>query len=487
MPHDFLRHDHVPHRTHSNDGHPDKKHHSPPRPDRPASIETFKAGDRVRALAAEPMWTPRPLNIGDEGTVLTQDGGCVEVSFDGQPPLKGTMYWNNIRRLDDQDGSLLHSSEAEGEEDEETTQEVRLPSDAYGATIYALIYDAREILSRSDDAKPVFMNLYRLLYVLMILFVNYVFQFFLLYAITEHVVQPSVHRVQAVYQQFHAKYFSEDGDFLVEHWDADVADIGDLRYKHRLCQMVFSNILFLSVILMLWVMIMVIEARKNLQLLVDLNRLPTSRDSRTSVVSITSKGSGDGNDDEAEAEDKISIVSLTPCVRVLTILLIILPKFLINFGLTVIGMIWLSATESFSDVILNSLSLQFVVGINDHLFESCMPETYMEEIEKVVLSIPRKKLTLDEEVEQDWKSWKRSTFFFIFIPVFVFTYLKCLQFLPFIGILPYFKEDMNQACSSYLSEHTMRLCEDGFSHECFLYGGRHGINATAKYILSNLG
>merc|ERR1712176_1299685 len=99
------------------------------------------------------------------------------------------------------------------------------------------------------------------------------------------------------------------------------------------------------------------------------------------------------------------------------------------------GMIWLSATESFSELILNSLALGFVITIDDRLFCALLPEQFREDMLKVKIRYPKEQQTLDEDVEEDVKDWITPTFFFIFIPVFVYVYIKSLQFLPMFGVL----------------------------------------------------
>merc|ERR1719198_678338 len=107
-----------------------------------------------------------------------------------------------------------------------------------------------------------------------------------------------------------------------------------------------------------------------MKLLVDIFKVPTCPNNNPALMI---KGSGGGFDESDADDDKIMIIGLTPCVRVVTIAVIILPKFAIGFGLTCLGMIWLTATQSFSELILNSLALEFVISIDDHLFDALLP------------------------------------------------------------------------------------------------------------------
>merc|ERR1712217_96665 len=100
-------------------------------------------------------------------------------------------------------------------------------------------------------------------------------------------------------------------------------------------------------------------------------------------------GSGGRNEENEYDSDKLLIVGLTPFVRILVFVFILIPKFFIGFVLMMIGMTWLSATESFSELMLNSLALEFVIRIDDHLFKALLPDRYREDMLKVMLRIPR--------------------------------------------------------------------------------------------------
>lgn len=366
--------------------------------------------------------------------------------------------------------SYVGLAHLEGNDNREfLNHEVPLPEDAYGAAIFAFIYDARELLSgRDHDSKPFWLNMYRLAYVMAVLGVNYMFQFLMLYWIFNFIVQPSVHSVQHVYQRFHAEFFSTDGEFLQEVWHSrDTQD--DQIYKDQLCHMVFSKFYFLSAVLMMWVMIMVIEFRRNSKLLQDLCRVPNCPSDHPEQMV---KGTGGGFEETDADDEKLLVQGLTPAVRTTVVVLIVLPKFVIGTILMLMGMIWLSATESFSELILNSLALEFVITIDDRLFEALLPESYREDMTRVVLQIPRQRQTLEESVREDWGFWKTSTFFLVAIPSFVLIYLKFAQFVPILGVLPFFKDDIQQACGDYLEVHKQRLCSSGFGEaQCFAFGG----------------
>lgn len=368
----------------------------------------------------------------------------------------------------------VSGGEEKDEDQIEDGGEVELPEDAYGAAMFALIYDSPHVFGTNNNesatevevsAKQ--LNRYRLAYVMAVLIINYIFQFMMLYWVSDFVVQPAVHKAQYIYATYHGRFFSMDGDFEHHVWDDADAE-WDILYKKELCHMVFSKFYFLWVILMLWLIIMVIEFRSNAKLLLDVFKVPSCPGTHPELML---RNIGGGLEDE---DAKLLVVGLTPGVRIFIVVVILIPKFIIGFWLTIMGMCWLTVTDSFSDLILNSLALEFVICIDDHLFEALLPESYRDDMKNVVLHIPEKQLNEEEKVREDWLDWRSSSLYFIFFVGFSFTYLKYLQILPLVGVLPFFRHDLADACEPFLAEHKKRFCLGGLhAQACFPYGHDH--------------
>lgn len=348
-------------------------------------------------------------------------------------------------------------------------ESIDLPEDAYGASMFAIIYDARELMSETDhDAKPWWLNMYRLVYVMLVLLVNYMFQFLMLFWIFTYIVQPAVADVQRVYDQYHAEFFSVEGEFMHEVWNGRTT-FDDARYKRNLCHVVFSRFTFLWFVLILWMTQMVIELRNNMTLTADLFHIAHCPNDKAEGMI---QGTGGGLDETDADDDELHVVSLTPIVRWTIVFSIVIPKLLIGFSLTVMGMMWLSSTQSFSDLILNSLALEFVVRIDDNLYSALIPEHFKTDMGRVKLVYEKKQKTLTEEIHDDWVEWRTATIWLVVIPSFVFVYLKLAQGMPILGVLPYFQNDIAEACAPYLEREKMRICPDGFGSErCFAFGG----------------
>lgn len=65
--------------------------------------DPLDAGDCVESLVARPEFKPRPLNIGDVGTVIGIDhrrNNSVLVMFNGDPPMDADMRHANLRKIE---------------------------------------------------------------------------------------------------------------------------------------------------------------------------------------------------------------------------------------------------------------------------------------------------------------------------------------------------------------------------------------------------
>merc|ERR1719161_349779 len=114
-------------------------------------------------------------------------------------------------------------------------------------------------------------------------------------------------------------------------------------------------------------------------------------------------------------DDHNVVVKLTYLVRTLLDLVLIIPKVLIVICLTVVGTVWLAATGSFADLILNAIALEFVIVIDEVLFNSILPESLKEDIASTKLIRPRPVMTGDpvkdaaRKMDQKLKGYRRST------------------------------------------------------------------------------
>merc|ERR1712216_103915 len=138
------------------------------------------------------------------------------------------------------------------------------------------------------------------------------------------------------------------------------------------------------------------------------------------------------------------------------------------------GCKWLTATESFSDLILNALALEFIVGIDELLFESAFPESMVIFVEHMFLA-PVKSLmptTKQEKAAAMRTDYYRSMILTTIVVVFVVSYLFMFQ-----QVIPGFNwyRDIGDRCREYFDETFEEPCKAWTvwpfaKNDCFEYG-----------------
>lgn len=326
-------------------------------------------------------------------------------------------------------------------------REIDIPDDIYGAAMFSIVYDTYEVLSttHSTDELSRGMNFVRLAFVMTVLLTNYALQFFMLVWIYNYVVLPAMHDVESIYQKYHAETFHANGTENLEAWEDWSED-----NKEQLCNIAFSSYWFMFAVLLLWCYTMLIEIRKTDRLSRDVKSIEDC--SRVSEMIDESSGTR-------------RIVKLTKCVDWLLFLVIILPKLFIGAGLLVIGCIWLMATDSFADLILNAVALEFVVNIDNLLFEAALPASIADKVAETKFFVLENMSKSAENKKIAW-GYYRSMLYFFGTWVFVALMMSYGQLIPYAGVLPNYANDA--ACPVWQAQITERICLPGV--DCFPYG-----------------
>jgi len=338
--------------------------------------------------------------------------------------------------------------------DESAGEEVELEESVYGAAIFSICFDFFEILTGKDhDGLGISLNCYRLFFTLVLLVANYAVQMLLLYWVYSFVAVPAVHGVQQVYASYHAECFDEHGTFSQDAWDS----WGDENIS-ELCMIAFSNPPFMFVVLALWWTVMLNEVRK------------TERDWRN-FFAIKSTFKAEEMIVKKDGENLI--VCLTPRTKYTLYLFLLAPKMVIAVVLMVVGTVWLTATDSFGDLILNAVALEFIICVDEIIFQGLLPESIKKNVGLTKLFCQSRKKTGDayqDALHEEWnvtKGWIRSTGYFVAILIGVYLYMDLGQKIPIIGVYPGFKHDAD--CPKYWGERSHAMCLPG--KECFPFGG----------------
>mmetsp|Transcript_48103 Transcript_48103/g.99396 ORF Transcript_48103/g.99396 Transcript_48103/m.99396 type:complete len:370 (+) Transcript_48103:115-1224(+) len=346
------------------------------------------------------------------------------------------------------DGAL---SEAEkpltGEPDMEEVQ-FDIPEDAYGAGILAIVRDLQVIRAGPWSSEDVQVKVVQASFALLLLSMNLLMQLGLLYFINLFVVGPSVHKIQSQYLHFHERVFDSDGNFLREEWE-------DYDGKEDLCQIGMSSPLFYFTVVFLWVLLIVRELRTTERLARDIWSMPSCRTSAAMT----------GEDSDHHV---VQVVALTPCVRTLIYFMVILPKMVICCTLMYLGCQWLTATNSFADLVMNSIAMEFVTGVDEALYETLLPVAHRKQVADINFVTYRPRAG---GRSKEFAAFKRSFIYLLLSTLLVIFYKWLGQ-----TVLPENISDLKEACQDLNAQKRVSLCTSPFwrgstgLNSCFPYG-----------------
>jgi len=328
-------------------------------------------------------------------------------------------------------------------------KQVGLDQDVYGAAMFTLIFDSYELFSGADhDGLSKSVNFMRVTYVLLILLVNYILQGAMLFFIWKFVTLPSVHKVQALYKRYHEEMF-EDG-VINDQKFANWAEQDDI------CAIAFSNFWFMYFILALWWCTML----KDVRLIERLYRSVKGLGHAETVSEMLGT--------PEEGEPHVKVMKLTMTVRALVYICVLVPKLLISSSLLFIGTVWLSATDSYADLILNAVALEFVIAIDELIFEGMLPSSIHDKIEETALFTIDKNITPEQKSAEVFSKYMRSIGYFLMVTIGVYLFMTVGQYTPRIGVFPGYAYDIQ--CPGWIEQQTDWVCSAmPWRDDCFAF------------------
>lgn len=328
----------------------------------------------------------------------------------------------------------VRQEEAAEQDEEDERQTFDIPTDAYGAAILAIVRDFQKVLSGDD---VVFFFLQTLVSMGLIL-LNLILQLGMVYFIKTFVVQTKVFEVQLQYAKFHQAVFDSNGVLQKELWD-------EYPDKFKLCQVGPSKKVFYHVTLFIWIITMVKELRKCLRLITDIRSVLICKDREDMLEETPGDEPGDA--------PAISIVAVTTPVKIALYVLVCLPKTFICLILMFEGMEWLTATTKFEDLVMNAVAMDFVLNIDELLYQVVLPDEKKTEVEDIDFKLPTVKESKEEEKrreESEMRTGYRDSVSYVgFAIFFVFFYSQFLQ-----NVLPPDLQDVKEVCSGWMAHNT---------------------------------
>lgn len=334
---------------------------------------------------------------------------------------------------------------------EQATVISSLEQDLWHAFAFSLVKDGPLISSADRE------HTFRFGLVTILTACNMVAQLSLMSWLWVNLVRPSIKEVQDVYGQFHAVAFDETGNFLEDSFKEDFADD-----RGRLCQFPIASFGFLYLALFLWVAQCMNQVfgvgRLLVRVLWKLPRLPARAPLRLQVV-------------PGETEDEY-IVCLSLTSRAVILAVVCCPKVFLVACLTTLGCVWLIASQSYTELVFQSLALAFFLDLEELIFAFLMPERAIAQMERTHFACPgpTNSLVNERDVQDDqqmFDEYCRSFVFLLAVAVSVGLVLLWQQ------VVPNFQWDVGAHCQEVWRDQSLPWCRP-WETECFPYGKASG-------------
>lgn len=332
----------------------------------------------------------------------------------------------------------------------------------WGVTIMIAVGDLPNVLTWSEKAD--FAMLVRGMFGLCAVSVNLWLQITILYYVNMYIVGQAVHNTQKNYAQFHREVFDDDGSFDEEKWHEWHGPYMEL------CNMAVSKLGFTMAIVFIWTTRMLGEFRSVERLHRDVHSITSLHKLVGASVSDMVYEYKQTKNDETTTE--YHVVALSWSSRLVIYIFVLVPKLLIVCILTFIGCRWLAATESFSDLILNALALEFVIGVDELIYENFAPQAMQDWVGNTkILHLAKQKGADDADGDKKEVIWAyvRSMLYMSAAFGWSYMYLQHIQ-----QVIPGFTHDVQAHCGGWFLAYYQPPCPFGSDSEsCFPYGPDH--------------
>lgn len=272
--------------------------------------------------------------------------------------------------------------------------------------------------------------------------VNLCLQGFFLNVIWKKVVTPAKVQIQEDYAQYHKEMFQADGSFDSALWNTWNGPIVSL------CGCALANSRFTAFVMFLWILRMLGEITDTATLSKNMFQLP----GLPPDASVT--------DMVVEEKEKDVVAALTFSIRAIAYCLVVGPKFLIGFALTYVGMEWFAATENLTDLILNALALEFIIGIDELVLTALVPKSVKEDLDRAAFAVQVDPAKFFDAKQSEWKGTLRYFLVTLFV---VYLYVNYFQL-----VLPGFDHDIHEHCTGPVLDRVYDLTCKGVGS---LFGG----------------
>jgi len=328
----------------------------------------------------------------------------------------------------------------EHEEIEQLEQETRVPEpldeDAYGLGLATLVRDCERLLAGTEHAGA---RIARLVFSVVLLVSVISMQLYLLVMIKQFISAPAVHEARRVYDKYEWVMYGADESHMVltvngkhrgkpEFFLPSRFDTMSEKDKKTTCHIPLSQPAYFLTILFIWTLTCVADLQRSFNLAM---RMLWG----TPTVSSMRHATKVSEDDEKQ----LVIIGLT-CVVKCVVGSIFFFRMFVTCALLWLGCRWLTATESFSDILLNAVALEFVLLLKDLLFISIVPPRNRRETANTLV------MPLSNHDPPNFKILVVPFIWGALAVSWIFLYAYWLQ-----QVLPDYRWDIREICTRWLA------------------------------------
>jgi len=322
-----------------------------------------------------------------------------------------------------EDAHMLGDNESEQKSDSSDDEKddvacFDIAEDIYGMCVVSLVLDTQAIHKSTGSKAPV-LRYTRILLTVLLLLGCIALQVFLLVCVKKFVSSWAVKEIRSSYGIFESKMY--DGDTLnADHFDSLGAD-----EKLEVCQIPFSQPIFFISILGVWTISILSEVKE----VVHMGRCTVGLETSPGFAKMTEL-----------AEEGNVIMRLPRQLKAFIFFVVLIPRVLIAGVLLWLGCRWLAGTPNFSDLLLNSVALQFIADLRELMYDRLTPARGKRDLGNT-------KFLADEDENPTPCNLLGAYGWIVFVFVFVIVYIYGLQ-----QVLPTYKWDVHDVCADFIAQ-----------------------------------
>ena len=142
------------------------------------------------------------------------------------------------------------------------------------------------------------------------------------------------------------------------------------------------------------------------------------------------------------------------------------------------GCVWLVATMSFADLILNALALEFIISIDENILAFFLPGKIASRLAGTKFAYPAETHTEEQKEHDLIVDYCRNIMYFV-VCVMLTTAMVLYQ-----QVLPYFPFDVEAHCGAWFMNQFTPKCLP-FEKDCFPFGAASTVHNFGKLTPSN--